>query len=415
MDVRKLAALGGSGVLAAVLLIVAIVSEPVRAHKPITSKYTYNADVFPIFRARCGRCHTTGAAAPMSLLSYKDSVPWAESIREEVVGERMPPWYVDPGGPAIKGGHTISSKEIDTVVTWATGGTPEGDAANRPEPMRQAQEWPAGSPDLVLQVASAYTMAAEVQEDTHEFTVPTGFTASRWVTLADLMPGTPAIVRDATIAVEGGPVLAAWVPGDRPERTPTAAAFAVPAAARLQLRIHYKKTWQDERKPLTDRSSVGLYFADDAASIRAVDAVSLDGPAATTGDESRVLAGTERGVVIGSAALTRAISVVSVRPRLDQPYGDVDVHGVLPSGGRVPILRLHRPRPEWPRRYWLAAPVDLPSGSRVELQAATAARDPDEPGRRPASPLQVVFEFVALKAPQVSNGPAWFIEAPRRH
>src|ERR1700687_1748408 len=110
MDARnvaalKVAALELAALLTAVVLIVTIVSEPARAHKPITSKYTYNADVFPSCRDRCGRCHATGGAAPMSLLDYKDSVPWAESIREEVVGEKMPPWYVDPGGPAIKRGH----------------------------------------------------------------------------------------------------------------------------------------------------------------------------------------------------------------------------------------------------------------------------------------------------------------------
>jgi hypothetical protein len=87
----------------------------------------------------------------------------------------------------------------------------------------------------------------------------------------------------------------------------------------------------------------------------------------------------------------------------------------LPSGGRVPILRLHRPRPEWPRRYWLALPVDLPAGSRVELAATAAARDADEPVRRPANPLQVAFEFVPLKALPVSDRQAWFLGAPWRH
>src|SRR5260370_25066115 len=179
-DAKKIAALELAALLAAVLLIVTIVSEPARAHKPITSEYTYNADVFPIFRDRCGRCHATGRAAPMSLLDYKDSVPWAESIREEVVGERMPPWYVDPGGPAIKGGHSISSKEIDTIVTWATGGTPEGDVANRPEPIQPAQEWPAGRPDLVVQGPSAYTIPAAVQGETHEVMCANGFTSLRY-------------------------------------------------------------------------------------------------------------------------------------------------------------------------------------------------------------------------------------------
>ncbi|HWF86033.1 MAG TPA: cytochrome c, partial [Vicinamibacterales bacterium] len=103
------------------LLLVALATVPTQAHKPITSKYTYNADVFPIFRDRCGTCHGPGGAAPMSLLNYKEAVPWAESIREELIDEKMPPWYVDPSRPRIKGAKAISPKEIDTIVTWATG------------------------------------------------------------------------------------------------------------------------------------------------------------------------------------------------------------------------------------------------------------------------------------------------------
>ena len=36
------------------------------AHKGVTSKYTYNDDVYPILRDKCGRCHTDGGPAPMS-------------------------------------------------------------------------------------------------------------------------------------------------------------------------------------------------------------------------------------------------------------------------------------------------------------------------------------------------------------
>src|SRR5262245_54658505 len=104
----------------AVLLAAAVAD----AHKGITSKYNYNEHVAPILRDRCGQCHFDGGPAPMSLMTYRDAVPWAESIRERLVGERMPPWPVDPSGPAVRGGHTISTKELDIVVDWAVGGTP---------------------------------------------------------------------------------------------------------------------------------------------------------------------------------------------------------------------------------------------------------------------------------------------------
>ena len=54
------------------------------AHKPVTSKYTFTEDVYPIVKEQCGSCHAPGGVAPMSLLTYDDARPWAESIRLEL-------------------------------------------------------------------------------------------------------------------------------------------------------------------------------------------------------------------------------------------------------------------------------------------------------------------------------------------
>ena len=49
-------------VSALVLAGIALMIRPGEAHKAITSKYTYNDDVFPIFRERCASCHVPGGA-----------------------------------------------------------------------------------------------------------------------------------------------------------------------------------------------------------------------------------------------------------------------------------------------------------------------------------------------------------------
>ena len=83
-----------------------LAATTIDAHKGITSKYTYNDDVYPILRDKCGHCHAEGGSAPMSLLKYDiesgGAAAWAESIRENLVSEAMPPWYADPTGPAVK-------------------------------------------------------------------------------------------------------------------------------------------------------------------------------------------------------------------------------------------------------------------------------------------------------------------------
>src|ERR1019366_8717496 len=96
------------------------------AHKAITSKYTYNDDVFPILRDRCARCHVGGGVAPMSLMTYDEAFPWAESIRAELVASHMPPWNAEDGFGELKHAHVLSPKELDVILTWATGGNPRG-------------------------------------------------------------------------------------------------------------------------------------------------------------------------------------------------------------------------------------------------------------------------------------------------
>src|SRR6059036_952919 len=60
------------------------------AHKKVTSRYNYNDHVFPIFRARCSQCHVKNGVAPMSLVTYQDAIPWAESLRLELLAAGLP-------------------------------------------------------------------------------------------------------------------------------------------------------------------------------------------------------------------------------------------------------------------------------------------------------------------------------------
>ena len=115
------------------------------AHKGITSKFTYNADVYPVFLNRCSRCHIDGGVGPMSLLKYEDAFPWAESLRAELLDAAT-------GDPHdfVKAAHRqISARELDIVLDWATGGTPEGDKARHRRSPSLRIDWACGHPDVI--------------------------------------------------------------------------------------------------------------------------------------------------------------------------------------------------------------------------------------------------------------------------
>jgi len=359
-----------------VLAGVAIAIQPGEAHKAITSKYTFNDDVFPILRNRCASCHVAGGVAPMSLMTYDDAFPWAESIRAELVAAHMPPWNADEGYGAIKRAHTLTPKELDVILTWATGGNPRGALDQTLPPVTLKNDWTIGAPDLVLQMPAAFTVAADKMEDWQEFTLPAGTTEARWVRAVDLLPGTPSIVRSATIFVKsaGGQatgttpapehVLALWLPGQDPAPA-DGIAFKLPAGAQIGVRVHYKKTWQFEGKPLTDRSAIGLYFSPGNTAQELL-ALAIDSPAAVSGGADQT--------VRFSHTLPEDVVALALSP--DKVPGNItlQVEAVKPDGSRVPMIRLNT-RADWDRRYWFERPMTLPRGTRIEVTANLA--DPD--------------------------------------
>ena len=106
----------------------AIVTASTRseAHKPITSPFTFSDDVLPIVKERCAECHSPGGVGPMSLLTHADAVPWGESIRVELMAGHMPPWGVDSAASRFRNLQQFPAREMNVLMTWASGGTPPG-------------------------------------------------------------------------------------------------------------------------------------------------------------------------------------------------------------------------------------------------------------------------------------------------
>jgi hypothetical protein len=388
--VHRLIAGGALGFSLVFFVLAAPFSE---AHKGITSNYAYNEHVFPILRDRCGSCHFAGGPAPMSLVEYTDAVPWAESIREQLIAQKMPPWYVDPRGPAVKGGHTIPTRELDILLNWVAGGTPRANektftlsapaGATSPSYEGPPRQWTHGPPDLQLEMDAEHALGPGTLEDQQRFTLSTSLAHSRWLKAVDLLPGARSMVRDAIVSLEGGQMLAAWAPGYQAIAAPSGAAFLLPAGAKLTLAIHYKKNWQDEQETKADRSTVGLYFTDAPLSGRGIQTLVIDGEA-TTGEPRRF-----------SATLPSGGRVLALSPSLDQAYESIVFQAVTAGGRKATLLKLRSAQPQWYRRYWLDEPIELAAGTTIEVIARPAAADEFDIPVAKRYPLQVGIDYVA--------------------
>jgi len=350
--VRALVHAGVAAMFAVIVL--ALGSTRGEAHKPITSPYTFNEDVFPLLRDRCGRCHVSGGVAPMSLMTHADTVPWGESIKAELLAGQMPPWSVDTAPGRFRNVEGLTAREMNVLLTWVTGGTPLGDADKSPAPIALDTTWRLGAPDLELQMPAPFVLGADTREAASEISLATGAREPRMVRAVDLRPGTPSIVRAATVSVKtsdssGGGVerlLALWLPGDTPVPLDEGYAYELPAGAELVLRVMYRKTWEYERKELSDRSTVGLYFAAPGAS--AVAAVSL----------------------ASGGTLDRNVRALAIYPNTGARGAQVKAVATRPDGSRVDLIAFH-PRLDWARRYWFVEPITLPRGTRFDVTTTT--------------------------------------------
>src|SRR5437868_13152513 len=111
------------------------------ASQPAAQPVTFAKDIAPILQEKCQECHRKGSMAPMSLVTYDETRPWAKSIRQRVITRQMPPWHIDKtvGVQKFKNDISLSDDQIATIVNWVDAGAPLGDVKDMPAP----KQWPA--------------------------------------------------------------------------------------------------------------------------------------------------------------------------------------------------------------------------------------------------------------------------------
>jgi len=184
-------------VLCRTLSVVAILPSLAVAADTAKPAPTFAKDVAPLFQEKCQECHRPGTAAPMSLVSYEETRPWAKSIRQRVITRNMPPWHLDQtvGIQHFQNDRSLTDAQIATIVGWADAGAPLGNPKDMPPP----KQWPDdggwqlakvyGQPDLVLK-SEDYTMPAHGQDVWFKPLTDVSLNEPRWVRAVEMRPGT---------------------------------------------------------------------------------------------------------------------------------------------------------------------------------------------------------------------------------
>ena len=157
-------------------------------------------DVAPILYQHCATCHHPDDIAPMSLLNYRETRPWAAAIREAVLSKQMPPWKADPRYGKWSNDWSLAESDIAAIKAWVDQGAVEGDPARLPAPPVFSTEWRIGKPDLIISIPP-HTLTPDGPDEYEYFNVPTNFTEDRWIVAAELRPGNRKIVHHAHVFV----------------------------------------------------------------------------------------------------------------------------------------------------------------------------------------------------------------------
>ena len=90
---------------------------------------TFTKDIMPILQENCQVCHRpsgqnmAGMIAPMSLMTYQETRPWAKAIVRATQDRLMPPWHASQDQHGIfKNERTLTEDEIALIADWVKQG-----------------------------------------------------------------------------------------------------------------------------------------------------------------------------------------------------------------------------------------------------------------------------------------------------
>ncbi len=319
---------------------------------------TYTEGAGLIYERRCTGCHRPDGLGPMNFLTHAEIRRWSVQTQTPMVDavtlEIMPPWPPDPTIGRFANDYRLSRVEIDLLEQWIETGYPRGDGDYQPS-THWFEQWNIGEPDTVFELPE-YTIPEDVEGQVIEFAIKTDFPEDRWVVAAEALPGDPTVV----MAIDAGPLgsyqaVNSWV------RHRPGTAWLLPADAGVRVRVHYRKAAGIER---TDRSKLGIIFADDPSSIE--DRLLV---APMVAADFRLDAGQPDLEVRVSFEFPSEGKIHSLMPVMHTRGISVEYTATLPDGTVEPLLSIPVWDPKWKFRYQLETPLEVPRGTIVEAVA----------------------------------------------
>ena len=374
-------------------------------------KVTFSETIAPIVFQNCAACHRPGQPAPFSLLSYEDVKKRGTLIASVTQSRYMPPWHAAHGFGEFADERRLTDGQIAAIATWVKEGMPQGDPSKTPKLPQFPEGWRLGKPDLILEMPQAYELPASGPDVYRNFVIHTGLTEDKWVRAVEFHPSARRVVHHVLYAYDAGGEaarmdgrdgrpgfggmgtvgvggatgkaggLGGWAVGATPQFLPDGLAFPLPKGSDVILQMHFHLTGKVE----TEKSTVGLYFADKAPEkhLWAVQIPALFG----FGAGLDIPAGEKNYTIEDSFTLPVDMRAVSASAHAHYVGKEMKATATLPDGSVQPLLWIQDWDFNWQDRYNYKDPVALPKGTRINVRlsydnSAENPRNPSNPPKR---------------------------------
>jgi hypothetical protein len=376
---------------------------------------TFTETIAPIIYKNCVACHRPGEAGPFSLITYEDVSKRGDLIARVTASRYMPPWHAAPGHGEFRDERRLTESEIERISLWMRQGMPQGDPAKMPALPMFPSGWHLGEPDLTLEMPVGYELPASGPDIFRNFVIQTRLTEDRWVRAIEIRPSARKVVHHVLFAYDasdasrkldeadeqpgysssmapigvgvGGNAnaggLGGWAVGATAFLMPEGHAVKLPKGSDFILQTHFHLSG----KPETERTRVGIYFADKAPE-NDLFGVAMP-PLFGFGAGLNIPAGKSDYLITDSFILPIDVLTHGLYAHAHYIAKDIKATATLPGGTTKPLVWINDWDFNWQDPYMYKTPVLLPAGTKIEVQFLYD-NSVDNP-RNPSNPPKTVM------------------------
>jgi hypothetical protein len=344
----------------------------------------YSTVIAPLLQTKCIVCHSPGNIAPFALTKYDDVVSYANSMKQEILAARMPPFHADPEYGKFQNDISLSRAEKAALVDWIDAGAPRGTG---PDPITDVppppSDWPAefGPPDQIVTIPVQSIPATGTNAYRYIYANATN-TEGKWLRAAVVRPSNRSVVHHYivweghnTSAMLSG--VAGYAPGRSELPFPEGTGIYLPPNSDLTFNLHYTSDGKEE----TDQPQLALWYAATPPA-KELKTAAVINYGFTLGFMS-IPAGNPDFEITGNAyvlnnnptlsplVFANPVRIYSFSPHMHFRGSRMRFELTLPGVTQKQILcSVPKYNFDWQTIYNLQTPLDLPANARIDVIGA---------------------------------------------